>query len=102
MPANLPAYVAPPKLNLPPFSSLFERLFNHRQRAFGDLERSQTAARDPLHRAHIVPGKQFPPGDAADVIDEHVMILGRPRIVPDDPLEDLEQLDRLDFEAGLL
>ena len=67
---------------------------------FGETEIVEFLLRDPARGAHVVAGRKLSAGDAAEVIDEHVMIFGFAGIVAHDALEDFEDASRFDDEAG--
>src|SRR3954447_7871359 len=79
-----------------PFRALLERAFDYGQRAFGDLERGEVAAADPVDRAYVVTGEKLATRHAADVVDQHVVILGGAGRVAYDALEHLEEFDGFD------
>src|ERR1019366_2805841 len=78
-----------------------ESPFNHGDRAFSDLHVLQALRLHPFDAAHVSARAQRAAGDAADVVNQHVVVLGRAASVAHDALEDFEHAQRLDFEAGL-
>ena len=83
------------------FRTFAKGFFNHRQRALGDLQIGQVGAPHPLDRADIVAGAELAAGDAAEVVDQHVVIFGRAGGIAHDALEDFQHAERLDLQAGL-
>src|SRR6266481_2991587 len=84
------------------FSALLERLFNHAQRSLGDLQLLQIPATHPFDGADVVTGGERAPSNAADVVDQYIVVFGGSGRIAHDALEDLEDGYWLAFEARLL
>jgi hypothetical protein len=82
-------------------SARAETFLDDRESSGGDRVSGQQAARNPGGAAGIVGGAEGSAGDAADIVDQDVVIFGGSMSVTDDALEDFEYLERLDFQAGL-
>src|SRR5262249_26720990 len=83
------------------FSPFPERAFNYAERAFGDLQSRELVQSHPRDLCDVVPGASFAAGEAAEMVDEHVVILGCTFRIANDALENLEDAQRLDGEARL-
>src|SRR5579864_5372358 len=71
------------------------------QRAFCKTILAQVLFRYPCHVAHVTGRRQAPAHCAAQVIDQHVMILGASFRIGNNTLEDFKHRRRLYFEARL-
>ncbi len=78
-----------------------ERLEDDRERAFGEVQGGQLVEGEPAGEGGVVGCGEGAAGDAAEVIDEDVVIFGAALRVAEDALEDLDYGERLDEQAGL-
>jgi hypothetical protein len=76
------------------------RSFNHFQCAIRETVAGKFPLGDPGGAAHVIAGRERAAGDTANVIGEHVVILGPALGVGHNALEDLEELHRFDRKAG--
>ena len=74
---------------------------NHSRRAFRDLEIRQLRLRDPTNAARIIGRAKFAASRAAQVIHQHVMILGPARRIAHDPFKNFHQTNDLNLEPRL-
>src|SRR5579871_2092396 len=84
------------------FSPLAKAFFNYPQSAFGNPHRLQVAPPHPLRATHVIARSQPPAAHPADIIDEHVMILGGAFGVTHDAFENRQHVYRFHFQPGLL
>src|ERR1017187_2912113 len=85
----------------PVSAAVTEALLDDGESAGSDLVSGEQAAWDPGGAAGIVGRPKGSAGDAADVVDQDIVIFRGALGVVDDALEDFEHLQRLDFQAGL-
>jgi hypothetical protein len=71
------------------------------ERALGEIVLRQFRFRRPRGVAHIGGGCEVTAGDTANVVDEHVVILGAAVGIGHDSFEYFKDGQRLYFEAGL-
>src|ERR1017187_10846059 len=68
-----------------------EGFFNHAEGTFGDLKVLQALLLYPFDAADVIARAQDAAGDAADVIDQHVVVLGCACFVAHDALRSEER-----------
>jgi hypothetical protein len=79
-----------------------EPLRNHGGSAFSNFQSAEGRFPDPGGAAGVVRRAKPAAGGAAEIIDQHKVILRRTGTIGYDSFEDFEHTDNVDFEPGLL